>query len=450
MRKSIGASRPRKTNLRKMFTLLDDDDDDDELLIRGMMQRSVTLHSMAMPTVLHIKTGPKIRRKYKAYDESRKFHCKAASLSPMGLLHMSKRKTKSVFRVDKKTFDLLYSKIFPDKLEWESKEGRNHMAVGHEEALRMFLYYLTTIGSWSSVGLCFGREGEVVKRYVALIAHVFAHLLKDEHIRWPTKEEQLKTSDHWLQHTGFPGAIGAVDGTHIKILDLPTVDWTAKWRCYKGFHSTNVQALVDEDLRWRWVGVGCPGGTHDSGAFKQFPVATDRAAYPIHHTCHMLGDPAFELSTWLLVPHSGRLQHEQQQFNTLHSAARMSVERAFGVMKARFPRLEGLKVGRAAEDIRTWDIVWDSILACFVLHNMLLDDTAYTVQVHEVFVVDDAWDDLYSPRHGDMHESINTDDEKRRARDKRARITQKYLNSNVSSRYHYGHNLPPIPMRRGV
>ena len=139
MRKSTRASRPRKTSLRKMFTLLDDDDDDDELLIRGMMQRSVTLHSMAMPTVLHIKTGPKIRKKYKAYDESRKFHCKAASLSPMGLLHMSKRKTKSVFRVDKKTFDLLYSKIFPDKLEWESKEGRNNIAVCHAEALRIFL-----------------------------------------------------------------------------------------------------------------------------------------------------------------------------------------------------------------------------------------------------------------------------------------------------------------------
>ena len=435
----------------------DDDDDDTTILLHGMMQHQ-TLMANAFPSTImsfmpdHVQPRPK--KRYKAYIEPRKFHRKAASLSPAGLLHTSHKKRKQAFRIDDASFKKLCDRLFPRYLNWEDKDKRNLNAVTHAEAMRMFLYYLTCEGSWSHVGLLFGRQCDVVKRYVQIIAHVLAHELKDEYIQWPNAEEQHKTARHWLDHSMFLGAMGVVDGTHIKLLDIPTQDWSAKWKCYKGYHACNVQAIVDEDLRWRWIGIGCHGSMHDSGAFKSFAVSHDRKTYPILPSHHILGDPAYELSTWLLTPYDGSLQHAQQQYNTLHSAARMSVERAFGVMKQRFPRLRGIKVGRALKKgskDRKWDMIWNTITAYFVLHNMLLEESGYAPSENEDFVFDDAWDDFASRARVDLddhHTTNNTAEEKYRARRKRNMISAKYAQSNVSSRYHYGNNVPPVILRQ--
>ena len=170
----------------------DDDDDDTTILLHGMMQHQ-TLMANAFPSTImsfmpdHVQPRPK--KRYKAYTEPRKFHRKAASFSPTGLSHTSQKKRKQAFRVDDASFKKLCDLLFPRYLSWEDKDKRNLNAVTHAEAMRMFLYYLTCEGSWSHVGLLFGRQCDVVKRYVQIIAHVLAHELKDEYIQWPNVEE---------------------------------------------------------------------------------------------------------------------------------------------------------------------------------------------------------------------------------------------------------------------
>lgn len=41
-------------------------------------------------------------------------------------------------------------------------------------------------------------------------------------IKWPTPEEQVNIEEHF-ESNGFPGVIGVIDGTHIKI-DKPSQD----------------------------------------------------------------------------------------------------------------------------------------------------------------------------------------------------------------------------------
>lgn len=58
-------------------------------------------------------------------------------------------------------------------------------------------------------------------------------------IRWPTIQEAEQNMEHIEQLYGFPGVIGAVDGTHIKI-SAPK-DNSESYINRKGFHSIQLQ-----------------------------------------------------------------------------------------------------------------------------------------------------------------------------------------------------------------
>lgn len=70
-----------------------------------------------------------------------------------------------------------------------------------------------------------------------------------KNLRFPTSADELRwTKQRFYQRARIPNCLGAIDGTHIPILaprqreDL--------YVCRKGFHSINVQAVVDADMRW--------------------------------------------------------------------------------------------------------------------------------------------------------------------------------------------------------
>jgi hypothetical protein len=58
----------------------------------------------------------------------------------------------------------------------------------------------------------------------------------------------------------------------------------------------------------------------------------------------------------------------QRHFNFLLSSNRVSIERAFGLLKGRFPRLTSLVVNRV-------ETVVDIIMACCVLHNVCIQQS---------------------------------------------------------------------------
>ena len=65
---------------------------------------------------------------------------------------------------------------------------------------------------------------------------------------------------------GYPGVIGAIDGTHIPMsrpLEEPDV-----YINRKGYTSVNMLALVDCDGWFRFCSVGCPGSFHDARVFR--------------------------------------------------------------------------------------------------------------------------------------------------------------------------------------
>ena len=123
------------------------------------------------------------------------------------------------------------------------------------------------------------------------------------------------------------------------------------------------------------LATGFPGSCHDARVWRATQLYEKLAMaeilqYPekiidnIRIKPIILGDGAYPLHANLIkpYPYTNRLSREEIQFNKKLSAARVTVERAFGVLKARWRIL----LKRLDSDITN---VSDTIISCVVLHN---------------------------------------------------------------------------------
>ncbi|CAG8605491.1 481_t:CDS:2 [Paraglomus occultum] len=194
-------------------------------------------------------------------------------------------------------------------------------------------------------------------------------------IRWPGNrmEEVIEGFAPPELRRRMPNVIGAIDGSHIPI-QQPRTAYHQRYINRKGFHSIVLMAIVDDTERFTYIYSGQPGSMHDARVFKQSSfweeLMQDASKYFPANT-HLLGDSAFPLLPWLLVPFKEhaqqRLTRAQRQYNKVHSSARMAVERAFGKLKAQW-RI--LKQAMEVIDLRT---AVDIVDVCCILHNMCID-----------------------------------------------------------------------------
>lgn len=134
----------------------------------------------------------------------------------------------------------------------------------------------------------------------------------------------------------FWGAIGAIDGLAIKIAcpSLTEVPDPGNYYCRKGYYALNVQAIVDSYKRFLWVSPFHKGSTHDSTAYYEThlqSVLSGLASFLNRHGFFILGDTAYSLTTYFMVPYDAAEPNSMQDaFNFWHSNSRIRVECAFG------------------------------------------------------------------------------------------------------------------------
>ena len=123
--------------------------------------------------------------------------------------------------------------------------------------------YLTTGDSFKSISYNY-RIGHTT---ASLIAHetcnAIVKTLMQEAMPLLTEEQWKAISAEFLQRTGFPNCIGAIDGKHIQI-QAPANSGSLYFN-YKKTFSTVLLALVDAQYNFIAVDVGSYGKNSDGG-----------------------------------------------------------------------------------------------------------------------------------------------------------------------------------------
>lgn len=160
--------------------------------------------------------------------------------------------------------------------------------------------------------------------------------------------------------------LGAIDGCHIEIR-APCKDHTS-YINRKGFHSINLQAVCDCNLRFTDVYIGEVGSVHDARVFKRSPRFQTIRVTDFPNDTHLLADAAYPLCKQVMVPFrdNGHLSAKESNYNKIHARTRNAIERAFSLLKNRFRRLKYLDMG----DVQG---IPSTIMACCILHNVCLN-----------------------------------------------------------------------------
>ena len=153
---------------------------------------------------------------------------------------LSEAEVKSRYRFSRDSIQYITDTLAPDL---ERPTERNHALKPQEQvlvALRFFASgsFLELVGD--TVG---GIPKCTVSRIVSRVSTALARK-QNQFIRWPsTAAERQEIKQGFFEKGGFPGVIGCIDGTHIRIQGPSAHESDFVNR--KGFHSINVQAICD-------------------------------------------------------------------------------------------------------------------------------------------------------------------------------------------------------------
>ena len=150
--------------------------------------------------------------------------------------------------------------------------------VSSIESLAMFLWIVGGSQSFSQAENRFTRSLWIVHIKFHEVLNCLRKLAKDSIMprdpTFSTDHERVRENRFWPY---FKGAIGAIDGSHVKLI-VP-LDEMVNHTNRRGYTSQNVLAICDFDMRFTFAVTGWPGSAHDSrilnhalANFPSFPV----------------------------------------------------------------------------------------------------------------------------------------------------------------------------------
>ena len=220
---------------------------------------------------------------------------------------------------------------------------------------------------------------------VSCILRDVVHAINDtlaHELTWPRGDCLRQTQENFYDLCSLPGVVGAIDGTHISI-SKPQIVLADYFYFKPGEYTLNYQAIVDSQKRFMDLYLGMPGSTNDS----RMLCRSSLYASAMHNNLfdeqyrvqgfspYLLGDLGYPLLPWLMVPQraGGQLSVAEALFNKKLRRRRCVVENAFGILKQTFCELLTKSYLHVA-------FLPDVILACAILHNVLLGQSHEDVE----------------------------------------------------------------------
>ncbi|KAI4454136.1 hypothetical protein MML48_1g11491 [Holotrichia oblita] len=174
------------------------------------------------------------------------------------------------FRLRKTMVNSLVDK-FQSSDEYQKLNG--HGGFQPLSAQRYILIFLWFVGheaaSYRDVADRFGITLAGLYNILTRVAD-FILTMKSDVIRLPNNIEKDRTKQHYLEQKGFPGIIGSIDGSHIRI-DKPLQDKDS-YINRKQYFSIHMQGIANEKRKFIDVWIGYPGSVHDARVFRESAI----------------------------------------------------------------------------------------------------------------------------------------------------------------------------------
>lgn len=143
---------------------------------------------------------------------------------------------------------------------------------------------------------------------------------------------------------------GFIDGT-IRAIARP---WRQQRLWYNGWkrkHALKYQAVDTPDGIIRQLWGPMLGRRHDVALLGESNLTQYMQEWfndALGNPYYIYGDPAYQISPWLMTPFKGQLTDEQKEFNTDMSSCRVTVEWGFGKIVALWPYVDYAKKQQVA------------------------------------------------------------------------------------------------------
>ena len=285
-----------------------------------------------------------------------------------------------ILRMRRRTFDRLVNDLRPF-ISGQHTHWREPIGVEKKVVVTLFKLMhgvsIPLVADKAALGK--STVYEILRQVCPAICTHFGHL-----IAWPTGHRLMRTVAGFQAKQWFPNCMGAIDGSHIYVSAPSNTIVAADHRNrYKSF-SILLQGVVDSKCYFTSINTGPPGSLHDSAHFKStemYRKVEEGIMGGFHDDPltwgtglsfppYIVADRGYPLLSWCITPFKMGpmglpLTNEEAWFNRKHSSTRMSVERGFGILKARFKEI-GTKSSLKLDFLPT------VVHCCCVLHNILL------------------------------------------------------------------------------
>ena len=180
------------------------------------------------------------------------------------------------------------------------------------------------------------------------------------------------------EQRGFPGMVGSVDCMHWEWKNCPAA-WRGQYQGRDGKATLVLEAVADRDL-WIWHAFfGMPGSYNDINVLYRSPLFVDLfegRAPPVHFEVngseydmgYYLTDGIYPKWATFIQSITEPQTEKARLFAQHQEAARKDVERAFGVLQARFTIIRKPSLAWDEEQLA------DIISSCIIMHNMIVED----------------------------------------------------------------------------
>ncbi|KAI3721982.1 hypothetical protein L2E82_33003 [Cichorium intybus] len=284
------------------------------------------------------------------------------------LLHGSSTQCLEMMRLSREAFVLLCNHFTQRNLLQHSR------TISIQEKMAMFLTIIGHNERFRVIKRRFQHSTQTVHKCFHEVLNAMMFFAKEIIVPTSSNATANTSRRHRRLREIFSGAMGAIDGTLVHAI-VPADQQTryrgrGKGECYQ-----NVLGVCDFDMVFTFVWAGWEGITHDSRVLKEvaFDPSSDFPFPPPDK--YYLCDAAYTNTRGFMTPYRNtrywladfrrqRALTKEEKFNHGHAQLRNVIERAYGVLKKRFPILKQMAP-------YPFSVQRDIVVACFAVHNFI-------------------------------------------------------------------------------